>query len=65
MNCATCKYWRPVGPRTSDDGECSGVGASYYMQDKTIVLAGNILTGGDEGPRLITDAKFGCVRWEA
>jgi hypothetical protein len=70
MKCATCQHWKPVAPAYSDDGQCAVIGASYYTQDKTIVLAGNIVPFHDSravpaGPRLITDAAFGCVRWES
>lgn len=63
--CASCRYWKPVAPQTSDDGECSRVGVSVYLESRHVVLDGNIIPGGPESPTLIVPAQFGCVRWEA
>ena len=64
--CGTCGCWRAIAPKTSDDGECSGVGVSVYLKSNHVVLAGNIIPNPDgSSPKLVTDSSFGCVRWEA
>ena len=69
--CRTCRHWREVAPATSDDGECHAVGVSVYKKSNHVVLAGNIVRYPDgpdrpgDATRLITDASFGCVRWDS
>jgi len=60
--CATCRHWNPLAPETSDDGECSRVGVSVYLDSKHVVLDGNIIPYGEL--TLITPKEFGCVRYE-
>lgn len=65
QKCIDCRYWRPMASY-SDDGECSRVGVSVYLQSRHVVIDGNIIHNPDgSSPKLVTDASFGCIRWEA